>query len=157
MPVFDCRALSREPVNCDPWAGWDPLPSPDSSRRHIANGAQTEIPEEPTNGLHNSGMHFSANLLERIDLLISARAIWDPLLSPDSSTRQIASGAQTEVLEEPMNRLHNAVMLSTAGPSLDGAASNIQANEQCIFRWLSRFAPPCKVPRVWYSCTSEAF
>jgi len=59
MPVFLCRALSREPVNCDPWAGWDPLPSPDSSRRHIANGAQAEILEEPTNGLHNTGMHFS--------------------------------------------------------------------------------------------------
>ena len=66
-----CRALSREPVNCDPWAAWDPLPSPDSARRHMSNGLQeiTELADEealhnmaePVNGLHSTaGMPTSA-------------------------------------------------------------------------------------------------
>lgn len=54
-----CRALSREPVNCDPWEGWDPLPSPDSTRRQMANGLQRDAAEAPTNGLHRSGMSSS--------------------------------------------------------------------------------------------------
>ena len=49
------RALSREPVNCDPWAAWDPLPSPDSSKRRMTDAAQTAGMGEPTNGMHDSG------------------------------------------------------------------------------------------------------
>ena len=50
------RALSREPVDCDPWAAWDPLPSPDSSKRRMANGAQTAAMGERTNGVQDTGM-----------------------------------------------------------------------------------------------------
>ena len=59
-----CRALSREPVNCDPWAAWDPLPSPDITRRHMSNGLQDiaelededalHVAAEPRNGLHST-------------------------------------------------------------------------------------------------------
>lgn len=54
--TFWHRAVSREPVNCDPWAAWDPLPSPDSTRRQLPNGLLDEPALGPTNGLHHKGV-----------------------------------------------------------------------------------------------------